>query len=71
MSSQFFERRFGVTAVKKGFITVNQLNEALSIQILEELEESRHRLIGEILFEKQYLTTAQIKEVLDILGISE
>jgi hypothetical protein len=38
---------------------------------MEELEESEHRLIGEILFEKQYLTAAQIKELLRFLGISE
>ena len=71
MSLQYLERRFGITAVKKGFITADQLIEALSVQIMEELEESEHRLIGEILFEKRYLTAAQIKEVLRFLGISE
>ena len=71
MSLQNLERRFGITAVKEGFITADQLIEAISTQILEELEESGHRLIGEILFEKQYLTAAQIKEVLKLLGISE
>jgi hypothetical protein len=70
MSLQYLERRFGITAVKKGFITADQLIEALSIQIIEELEDSEHRLIGEILFEKRYLTAAQIKEVLGSLGIS-
>lgn len=71
MSLQNLERRFGITAVKKGFITAEQLIEALSTQIMEELEESEHRLIGEILLEKEYLTNAQIKEVLKFLGISE
>jgi hypothetical protein len=71
MSLQYLERRFGITAVKKGFITADQLIEALSVQIMEELEESEHRLIGEILLEKRYLTAAQIKEVLRFLGISE
>jgi hypothetical protein len=71
MSLQNLERRFGITAVKEGFITADQLIEALSIQIMEDLEESRHRLIGEILFEKQYLTAVQIKKVFKLLGISE
>jgi hypothetical protein len=38
---------------------------------MEELEASGHRLIGEILFEKQYLTAAQINNVLNLLGISD
>jgi hypothetical protein len=71
VSLQNLERRFGITAVQKGFITVDQLIEALSTQIMEELEKSEHRLIGEILVEKQYLTAVQIKEVLKFLGISE
>ena len=71
MSLQNLERRFGITAVKEGFITTDQLIEAISTQIVEELEESGHRLIGEILFEKQYLTAVQIKKVLKLLGISE
>lgn len=71
MSLQHLERRFGIAAVKKGFITADQLIEAQSTQIIEELEMSRHRLIGEILLEKQYLTAGQIKEVLKSLGISE
>ncbi len=71
MSIQHLERRFGITAVKQGFITAEQLIEALSTQIMEELEDSGHRLIGEILFEKRYLSAVQIKEVLNQLGISE
>ena len=68
---QHLERRFGITAVRKGFITVDQLIEALTVQVMEELKETEHRLIGEILFEKQYLTAKQIKEVLKLLGISD
>jgi plasmid maintenance system antidote protein VapI len=71
VSLQHLERRFGIAAVKKGFITADQLIEAQSTQILEELKMSRHRLIGQILLEKQYLTAVQIKQVLKSLGISE
>ena len=42
-----------------------------SIQVMEELEESEPRLIGEILSEKQYLTATQIRQVLRFLRISE
>lgn len=69
MFLQNLERRFGIAAVQKGFITADQLIEALSIQVMEELEESEHRLIGQILFEKDYMTAVQIKEVLAFLGI--
>ena len=61
------ENRFGVVAVKGGFITPDQLTDALTIQVLEELEGDKRRLIGEILLEKGYITTDQIKEVLDFL----
>jgi hypothetical protein len=71
MSFHYLERRFGITAVRNGFITADQLIEAMSIQVREELEESGHRLIGEILYEKHYLSAAQVKEVLRFLGISK
>lgn len=71
MSLHNLERRFGITAVKKGFITAEQLIEALSTQVMEELEGAGHRLIVEILFEKKYLTAVLIREVLKLLGISE
>lgn len=71
VSLQNLERRFGITAVKQDFITAEQLIEALSTQIMEELEGSERRLIGEILLEKEYLTGVQMKEVLKFLGISE
>ena len=61
------ENRFGVVAVKGGFITPEQLTDALTIQVLEELESDKRRLIGEILLEKGYITTDQIEEVLDFL----
>lgn len=61
------ENRFGVVAVKGGFITPEQLCEALTTQVLEDLKGTKRRLIGEILLEKGYITTDQIDEVLDFL----
>lgn len=48
---------------------MDQLIEALSIQVIEELEEQGRRLIGQILFEKEYITALQVEEVLAFLGI--
>ena len=62
------ENRFGVVAVKSGFITSEQLIEALTIQVLEELKGDKRRLIGKILYEKGYLTMPQIAEVLVIMS---
>ena len=58
------EDRFGVVAVKGGFITTDQLYEALKTQVMEELKDDKHRLIGKILYEKRYITMPQIAEVL-------
>jgi len=56
-------------AVDKGFITLENLYEAMKIQILENLSGSVHRPIGQILWEEGYIKTEQIKEVLKTMGI--
>jgi hypothetical protein len=62
-----YQRRFGVTAIEKGFITIDQLEEAFKVQVLEEIKENKHRLIGVILFEQGLMTLAQIDDVLQSL----
>ena len=62
-----FQKRFGLIAVEKGFITTDQLVEAIKIQVLEEIEKGKHRLIGAILFEHGFITLRQIDEVLESL----
>jgi hypothetical protein len=69
MSTETQENRFGVIAVKGGFITPKQLYDALRTQVMEELEGSEHHLIGEILHKKGYMTTAQIDEVLEFVDM--
>jgi len=71
MTSEKLDIRFGALAVTKGFITSDQLVEALKIQVNENLNLPKHRLIGEILREKEYITTAQINAVLAAMGIFE
>lgn len=63
------DKRFGTLAIEKGFVEPEHIFEAMEIQILENLEGSEHRLIGQILWEKGYITTKQIDEVVKSMGI--
>ena len=62
---EHYEKQFGIIAIEKGFITAENLIETLKIQVEEEVENKTHRLIGEILLDKGYITPTQIQDVLD------
>jgi hypothetical protein len=64
MAIEDLDLRFGSIAVKKGFIKSEQLIEVLSIQATENVENNKHRIIGTILREKEYLSIEQIDEIL-------
>ena len=64
---EHYEKRFGIIAIENGFITPDQLTEALKIQVYEDIEYKTHRLIGEILLDKDYITAMQIQEVLHLI----
>ena len=68
VTSESIRKRFGVIAIQKGFITAEQLIHAIEEQIRDEIAQERHRLIGEILCEKGYMTKEQGDEVLMELG---
>jgi hypothetical protein len=68
METEQFEKRFGVLAIEKKFITPEQLIEAIKIQVLEDIQKGKHRLIGRILLESGQLTVFQIDEVIQSLG---
>jgi hypothetical protein len=68
METEHLEKRFGVLAVEKGFITADQVIEALRIQVMEDIEKGKHRLIGRILLEQGLITLSQIEKLLDSLG---
>ena len=68
MDIEHMERRFGVIAVKKGFITSEQLVEALAIQVAEDISTGDHDLIGKILFKQGIITMEQIDEVLSSMS---
>ena len=63
------EKRFGLVAVQMGFITVDQLIDAIEVQTKEDVENGEHRLIGWILLEKGYITPSQVNEVLKAMKI--
>jgi hypothetical protein len=65
------EKRFGVVAVEQGFITRDQLFEALKAQVDEDLDWGRHRRLGEILHQQGVMTREQIDKVLETLGVLE
>ena len=56
--------RFGQIAVESSFIDEAQLAEALACQVHQELNGNRHRLLGEILFEKEWMSASQIDQVM-------
>jgi hypothetical protein len=62
--------RFGQLAVKRGFVTIKQLDEALTEQIAND---PCHRLrcrrrVGEIFFERGWMNSRQVQMVLDELS---
>ena len=69
MTSEHLEKRFGIIAVEKGFVTPAQVLDATEIQVTENMEQRRHRTIGEILLKQDVTTQSQIKEVLESMDI--
>ena len=59
-----YEERFGNIAIAKGFITPEELLDALKMQVQEETGDKKHRLIGQILLEQGVITGEQIQQVL-------
>ena len=64
MAEETLQKCFGTIAMENGFITTEQLCEALKIQIMEEVEKKKHKLICTILFERGHMAFPQIHEVL-------
>ena len=64
---EHYEKRFGIIAIEKEFITADDLVKGLSIQVNEEIHHARHRLLGEIFFDMGMMTDGQIEEVLSLI----
>jgi phage-related tail protein len=63
MTGTRLRKRFGSIAVKKGFISVEQLIEAVKIQVKEDVEKGESRPIGRILIDLGFLTEEQYEAV--------
>jgi len=59
-----YPSRFGLTAVRLGFITPDQLRKAMIEQLDADINTKVHRLIGEILHTRGWMTLEQIEETL-------
>ena len=60
-------KRFGIVAMCKGYISLDNLMEALKIQIMDDLTRNEHKDIGTILHSQGYITEKQIDDVLNAL----
>lgn len=63
------ERRvlFGQLCIKNGFITKEQLKEALEIQRKMDERGEKHKLLGMIMLEKTMISTEQLIKILMFL----
>lgn len=64
MDKEFLTYRFGFVAVKNGFVSPEQVSNALEVQFKENLKAEKHRRIGEILVEMGFMSVSQVDEVL-------
>jgi hypothetical protein len=48
MMTEPIQKRFGVVAIQKGFVTLGQVVDAFRIQIEEEFYTDKHRHLGQI-----------------------
>ena len=68
MIEKAFNKRFGTVAIEKGYITKEELLEAMMVQIESDLDKTEPKLIGSILHDLHYMTEQQIDEVLESLS---
>lgn len=57
--------RFGQLAVSMGYVTPDQLKQALSEQVDDNLNQRQHRILGTIFFENGWMTPGEIDLVLN------
>jgi len=62
-----YEKRFGIIAIEKGFITPNDFINAISIQVKKHNENGTQRFIREILLDQEIMSIEQIAEVCEVL----
>jgi hypothetical protein len=61
---QNYYPRFAATAVLMGFVTAEQVKEALTEQLEDNILNKPHRQLGQILLTRNWITSEQIDIVL-------
>ncbi len=64
----YLRKRFGTIAVEKGFITDKELIQAIQTQTNENVQDGKHRLLGQILVDQGLLAEDQIEEILGFMN---
>jgi len=68
MGNEYLTYRFGFMAVQIGFVTPEQVSNALEVQFDENVGAKKHRLIGEILVDMGFMDTSQVNKVLESMS---
>jgi hypothetical protein len=55
-------------AIFRGYVTLRQIQQALSEQVEDNVQGRPHRLLGKILREKGWITKEQEEEILKEMG---
>ena len=61
---QVGQKRFGMLAVEKQYVTKEHVAEALQIQVDENMNQGIHRQIGAILFDLGRMDAGQVQMIL-------
>ncbi len=67
MNDKHLRQRFGGIAIRSGFITKDQMIEAMTAQIEDEIEGTEPKLIGSILQQAGFMTLEQIDQVIETM----
>lgn len=66
-----YSQRFGTAAYLKRYVTLQQLHQALSEQVDDNVSGRPHRLLGQILRQRNWITEDQETEILTYLDSLE
>ena len=61
--------RFGSISYHRGYLTKDQIQQALAEQLEDNVSGRPHRLLGTILRERGWLSEEQEKSILDEMGV--
>jgi hypothetical protein len=67
MKKELSEARFGVAAIQKGFVSLEQIIDALGVQIEENISSGTHRPLGQILVDQELIDCSQLEDVLQTI----